>query len=181
MKTKSLFIILITVLLYGCASTESILAEFDESVDFENYSSFVICLDDLYVENTQDPAYDNNVVRELIANELELQMTERDHETNVFEPELQVGFELIIEKKEAEFVNCEANDDIGYWKECTIDTEIYTEETLVIYVSDFAKNQVIWQASMPCDMSKSKNKLEGYVKSVVEKVFNEYPKAKNKV
>ena len=102
MNLKQFTSVIITALLFSCASTEGVISEFDLTADFDNYSSFVICLDDLYVENTQDLAYDNNNVRQLIADELTAQMISRDHETNVFEPELQVGFELIIEKKEAQ-------------------------------------------------------------------------------
>lgn len=181
MKYQNLIITLIMTMLLGCASTESILSEFDESVDFENYSSFIICLDDLYVENTKDLAYDNTNVRQIISDKLIDQMIARDHETDVYEPELQVGFELILEKKEVEFVNCEVKSEYDYWKECTIDTEIYTEETLVIYVSELEKNQIIWQGSMSCDMNRSKTKLDFYINTIVEKIFNEYPKAKNKL
>lgn len=177
MKTLKLISYSIVLLLFGCAASSDLISEFDETVDFDKYSTFVICIDDLYVENTQYPNYDNNAVREIIAEEVEAQMIKKGHKTNVIKPELQAGFQLIVEEKEATFTNCEVRDEMSYWEECTINTEIYTEETLVLYVSDFSMNQVIWQASIKCDMNRSKGKLPAYVKELVTKLFNEYPKS----
>lgn len=174
LKTLS-FILLLTV--FGCASTEAVLAEFDESVDFDNYNTFVICLDDMFVENVNYPNYDNNEVRELIGNAVESEMIGKGHKTNVLEPQLQAGFKLLVEEKEATFYDCKEQDEYSYWAECTINTTIYTEETLVVYVSSFEKNQIIWQASIKCDMSRyNKKKLPEYVNELVATLFNEYPK-----
>jgi hypothetical protein len=179
MKSLKIIVALLAFLTFNCASTVGVLSEFDAAVDFENYSSFVICIDDLYVENTKFPEYDNNQVRDMIGSEIESQMEARDHQTNVLEPELQAGFTLLVEEKEAEFHNCDVQSEYEYWKECSIDTYVYTEETLVLYVSDIELNQVIWQASIQCDMNRSKTKLEPYVASLIEKLFNEYPKVPN--
>ena len=176
MKKLKTLTLAILVLLYGCASTEDLLSEFDETVDFDAYTTFVLCVDDLFVENTAYPNYDNNYVRQLLADAVELQMLNKGHRTNVLQPELQAGFQLIVEEKEATFTNCEVRDEYNYWEECTIDTVVYTEETLVLYVSDFAKNQIVWQASIPCNMNRSKAKLKTYIDELVVKLFNEYPK-----
>lgn len=172
-KYLALFII---SLLFGCASTSSLLSDFDESVDFNTYSTFVLCLDDLFVENTNYPNYDNNNVRQLIGEEMINQMKNKGHITNVPKPQLQVGFQLIVQEKETTFRNCEQDKEYGYWKECTLETIVYTEETLVLYVSDINMNQVIWQASITCDLNRSKRKLQAYVNELVVKLFNEYPK-----
>ncbi|MCK0109903.1 DUF4136 domain-containing protein [Flavobacteriaceae bacterium S0825] len=176
MKTLKTLSIIFLLTLYGCASTEAVLAEFDESVDFDSYNTFVLCIDDLFVENTNFPNHDNNKVRELIGNAVENEMINRGHKTNVMDPQLQAGFKLLVEEKEATFYDCKEQDEYSYWAECTINTTIYTEETLVVYVSDFEKNQIIWQASMTCDMSRYNKKLPGYINELVETLFNEYPK-----
>lgn len=173
---KKLGIFLVLILLYGCASTEVVISEFDENVEFDSYSTFVLCVDDLFVENTNYPGYDNNYIRELIGETLEQEMISRGHRTNVLDPELQVGFELIVEEKIAEFYNCEFDSEFNYWEECSIDSVQYTQETLVVYVSDFSKNQVIWQASIKCDLNRGKSKLHRIVNELIEKIFNEYPK-----
>lgn len=176
MKTSALYLLSILFFFGSCASTESVLSEFDETVSFDDYTTFVLCVDDLFVENTQFPKYDNNFIRELISEELESQMISRGHRTNVLNPELQVGFELIVEEKEATFKNCDVVDEYQYWKECTIDTIVYTEETVVIFVSDMARNQIIWQASVQANLNKPKTKLKDYIKELIERMFNEYPK-----
>jgi hypothetical protein len=178
MKTLKLISGILILTLFGCASTAGVLSEFDESVDFDNYTTFVLCIDDLFVENTNYPNYDNNEVRSMIGDAIETQMESKGHKTNVLNPELQAGFRLVVQEKETTFTNCERESEYGYWKECTIDTVIYTEETLVVYVSDINKNQVIWQASMTCDFNRTRGKLESYVNELVETLFNEYPKVR---
>ena len=179
MKTLKRFSFILLIMLFGCASTEVVLSEYDESIDFDQYNTFVLCIDDLFVENTLYPNYDNNEVRQLIGDAIEKEMVTLGHKTNVLNPQLQAGFKLIVEKKEATFYNCEVSDEYNYWRESTIDTIVYTEETLVVYVSDFEKNQIIWQASMTCNLNRSKSKLQPYVNELVEILFNEYPKVVN--
>ncbi len=177
---KAIKILSLNILFFfvGCVSTSelSILSDFDESVDFNNYTTFVICVDDLFVENTKYPKYDNNHVRQLIGKEIEDQMTGQGYKTNVIKPELQAGFQILIVEEEATFTNCNLQDDYDYWKTCTINTVTYTEETLVVYVSDLQKNQVVWQASTSCDLNKPKSALKKYVMNLVEGLFNSYPK-----
>ena len=178
MKAYKLLSLFSFILLFDCASTlqYSILSDFDETVNFNNYSTFVICIDDLFVENTKYPKYDNNYVRQLIGQEIENQMVDKGHKTNVLNPELQAGFQILIIEEEATFTNCNLQDDYNYWQTCTINTVTYTDETLVVYVSDLQKNQVIWQASISCDLNKPKSILDNYVMELVEGLFNKYPK-----
>lgn len=160
---------------FNCALTGTVISDFDDSINFNSYSSFVVCVDDLFVEHINYPKYDNNRVRALIAQEIETQMKNKGHITNVPDPQLQVGFQIVLERKSTTFTNCNIHYEFGYWKECTIDTIEYTEETLVVNVSDLKKNQVIWQASATCDLSRSKEALEPYVARLLESLFNEYP------
>lgn len=174
-KTLSLFLFFFII---GCASTSklSILSDYDESVDFNNYKTYVICIDDLYVENTKYPKYDNNNVRQIIGHEIENQMIGKGYKTNVLRPELQAGFQILIVEEEATFTNCDLQEDYNYWQTCTINTVTYTDETLVVYVSDLQKNQVVWQASISCDLNKPKTVLKNYVMDLVESLFDKYPK-----
>ena len=163
---------------FGCASTEnvSLISEYDNTAKFNEYQTFVICIDDLFVENTSYPEYDNNYIRQLIGKEIENQMIDYGYKTNVIRPQLQSGFQILLVKKEASFTNCDLQEDYSYWKACTINTVVYTEQTLVVYVSDLEKNQIIWQASINCDLNKNKNLLKSYIPDLVEKLFKEYPK-----
>lgn len=169
---------LLIFFILGCATTSdlSLLSDFDENAKFNDFQTFVICVDDLFVENTAYPKYDNNYVRQLIGKEIEDQMKGYGYTTNVVKPELQAGFQILIVQKEAVFTNCNLQEDYKYWKSCTINTVLYTEQTLVVYVSDLLKNQIIWQASVNCDLKKPKNQLEEYVKELVIALFEKYPK-----
>ena len=176
MKLHKLHTILVISIFFGCASSNVVLSDFDETIDFDSYTTFVFCIDDLFVENTKYPKSDNNTIRKLISNQIELHMINKGHKTNVINPQLQVGFQIVIEKKMNTFTNCEIQDNYNYWEKCTINTVEYTEETLVVYVSDFEKNQIIWQASKICDFKRSKKALKPYIEELVESILNEYPK-----
>ncbi|NNF35373.1 MAG: DUF4136 domain-containing protein [Saprospiraceae bacterium] len=168
------YLLLFTLL--GCATSNNLNAEFDDSVDFEAYETFVLCVDDFFVENTSYPEYDNLEIRQLIGKEVEKQMINRGHRTNVIKPQLQAGFRILLDHEEVVFTNCDVQTEYGYWKTCTINREVYTTETLVLHVSDIEKNQVIWQAKIDCDFNRSSKALEDYTKEIVETVFNEYPR-----
>ena len=178
MKSIKTWGLIVFLLIFGCGSTADlkVLSDFDETAGFNNYQTFVICVDDLFVENTNYPKYDNNTVRQLIGKEIEEQMEGLGYKTNVLKPELQAGFQLLIIQEEATFSNCDLEDSYNYWQSCTIKNITYTEETLVVYVSDMQMNQVIWQASVSCDMNKPEVVLKSYVMDLVDKLFDEYPK-----
>lgn len=169
----------ILILIFGCASTSDVkvLYDFDETANFNDYTTFVICVDDLFVENSNYPKYDNNTVRQLIGKEIEDQMEGLGYKTNVIRPELQAGFQLLIVEEEAMFTNCDLHENYNYWQSCTIKNVTYTEETLVVYVSDLQKNQVIWQASVDCDLNRPEIALKNYVMDIVDKLFDKYPKS----
>ena len=162
-------------LLIGCAASVDIISEYDEEVDFNYYETFMLCLDDFQVDNTKYPNLDNTFVRELIAGQVDNQMTSLGYRTNVFKPQLQAGFKIAITEKESIVKNCELNNEFDYWRTCTISTVTYTKETLIVYVSDLKKNQVIWQATIPCELDKSKHTLTKYTKTLVDQLFLEFP------
>lgn len=172
---RTIRILPLLLFLIGCATPSNLSSEYDESIDFDDYSSFVLCVEDLFVENTDFPQYDNVEVRSLIGGEVESQMIQKGYKNNVSKPELQAGFRIILSKEEVVFTNCDFQTEYKYWESCTINREIYTRETLVAYVSDIEKNQVIWQAKIDCDLNKSPNALKKHVKEIVSKVFETYP------
>lgn len=175
MKSLKYFSLFIFVLLFGCAATVDIISEYDDDVDFNYYETFVLCLDDFQVDNTKYPNLDNSYVRELIAGEIDNHMTALGYRTNVFKPQLQAGFKISITEKESIIKECEFDNEFDYWRTCTINTVTYTKETLILYVSDIEKNQVIWQATIPCELDKSKHALRKHTKSLVDQLFLEFP------
>jgi len=174
------FISLVTVMFFlGCGSTADlkVLSDYDETASFNDYQTFVICIDDLFVENSNYPKYDNNNIRQLIGKEIEDQMEGLGYKTNVIKPELQAGFQLLIIQEETTFTNCDLQEDYNYWQTCTIKNVTYTEETIVVYVSDLQKNQVIWQASVSCNLNRPEIGLKSYIMDLVDVLYNSYPKS----
>jgi hypothetical protein len=175
MKRLRIITILSTFILFHCAAPNHISSDYDESINFDSYSTFVVCVDDYFVENPSYPNYDNKEVRQLIGDEIAVQMEQRGHQTNVIKPQLQAGFKILLRNEEVVFSNCDEQTEYEYWDTCTINKEVYTQETLVLYVSDINKNQVIWQAMIDCDLNKPNKELRKYISQLVAVIFKEYP------
>ncbi|MFD2824726.1 DUF4136 domain-containing protein [Lacinutrix iliipiscaria] len=175
MKTFKSFSLIATLLVLGCAAPNAIISEYDETIDFNYYDTFVLCVEDFNINNTKHPELDNTYVRELIGLEVENNMEVLGYKTNVLQPQLQAGFKIAITEEEVMVRNCEVQEKLGYWETCTINNVIYTRETLIVYVSDINKNQVIWQATIPCELNKSKKRLQHYIKPLIEELFLEFP------
>lgn len=167
------------LLLLGCVTPSVIISEYDRDIDFNYYDTFLLCVEDFYVNNNNHPELDNIYVRELIGLEIENQMETLGYKTNVLKAQLQVGFKIVITEEEVMVKNCEIREEFGYWNTCTINNVIYTRETLIVYVSDIDMNQVIWQANISCDLNKSKTGLESYIQYLISELFMEYPEVIN--
>lgn len=163
-------------LVLGCASTSEVIYDYNLDINFSDYDTYVLCIDDLFVENYNYPNIDNEAVRQELGEAVSEQMEIRDHRTNVFDPQLQVGFRIAIKEETVEFNNCEHSGELEYWEECRIHNEKYQTETLVVYVADFKTNEIIWQASLRCDLNKSRKNLRPYIDELVAKLFETYPK-----
>ena len=160
----------------GCATTSNIVYDYNLNVDFDKYSTFVICTEDLFPETTTHPKIDNEVNRSIIANAITKELELKGHETNVFNPELQAGFRIVVNKETVSFKDCSYSEDFGYWKECKITEETYDQESLIVYIADFKTNTIIWQASIYCNLNKSDKKLQYYISTLVSKLYDTYPK-----
>lgn len=176
MRIYSFITGLLFLLLFNCAATSEVVYDYNLNIDFNQYNTYVLCLEDFKVEHINYPNLDNDYLRNLIGDAVAVEMEEKAHKTNVFEPQLQAGFRIIISEKTVEFKNCEHSKDLEYWENCTIHQETYDEETLIAYVADFKTNKVLWHASTICDLNKSKKKLKPYVDGLVSDLFETYPK-----
>ena len=179
MKSLKYISLILIFLILGCAATNNIRSEHDHTIDFDFYETFVLCADDFLVDYINHPNLDNLFVRELIGDEIDLQMTSLGYKSDAIKPQLQAGFKIDITEEEVTFSNCDTEGEIDYWKSCTINTAIYTNETLIVSVSDISKNQVIWQASITCDLNKPKTVLPEYIQSLVTQLFEQYPIHRN--
>lgn len=167
---------IVLVLLFNCAASTEVVYDYNLETNFNDYDTYVLCVDDFFVEHSKHPNLDNENIRRLIGDAVAIEMENKDHRTNVFDPQLQAGFRLLISEETAEFENCEHSKELEYWENCTIHTETYEEETLVVYVADFNTNKVLWHASILCDLNKPEKKLQAYIQALVSDLFETYPK-----
>lgn len=176
MKLFKFYLGALLMLNASCASTQEVMFDYNLDVDFNQFSTFVLCVDDLFVEYTNQPNYDNKTVRNYLADAVEYEMKKRHHKTNVLNPELQVGFTITLTENTVSFSDCEEGNALGYWKECKVEERTYLEETLITYVSDYNTNEIIWQASIQCSLNKPRNVLKEHIEELVRQLFDTYPK-----
>ncbi|WP_422104126.1 DUF4136 domain-containing protein [Winogradskyella sp.] len=176
MRVYSFISGLLLVLLFNCAATSEVVYDYNIEVDFNQYETYVLCIEDFAVEHINHPDLDNDAVRQFIGDAVAVEMENKAHKTNVLKPQLQAGFKILISEETAEFKSCEYSEHLVYWENCTIHQETYEEETLVVYVADFNTNRVLWHASIICELNKSKKKLKPYIDGLVKDLFATYPK-----
>ncbi|MBO3116457.1 DUF4136 domain-containing protein [Winogradskyella sp. DF17] len=176
MGIKSVISAFLLLFVMSCASTSEVIYDYNIDVDFNQYDTFVLCMDDFFVEHDNHPNLDTEETRQIIGDAVEVEMKNTGHRTNVFDPQLQAGFRILIKEQTAQFQNCEHSEDLQYWETCTIHEETYEEETLVVYIADFKTNKVLWHASIICDFNKPKKQLKPYIAGLVKDLFETYPK-----
>ncbi|WP_370392135.1 DUF4136 domain-containing protein [uncultured Winogradskyella sp.] len=176
MKVNTVISALLLLFLMNCASTNEVIYDYNMDVDFNQYDTFVLCMDDFFVEHDNHPKLDSEETRQIIGDAVEKEMELTGHRTNVFDPQLQAGFRILISEQTAQFQNCEHSKDLEYWENCTIHQKTYEEETLVVYVADFKSNIVLWHASVMCNLNQPKKQLKPYITRLVKDLFETYPK-----
>lgn len=175
MKTYQIPYLISFILILSCAATSSIVFDYDLDEDFNQHNSFIVCEDDLLVANKNYPNYDNSKIRQFLSEEVTSTLEDFGLQEDTNNPDLQVGFRLVITEKTMEFKDCSDLEKFQYWDECKVETIIYTKETLIVYVSNLKKNQIVWQASIPCDMNKSESRLKTHINESIMALFETYP------
>ena len=176
MRVYSIISGFILLLLLNCAATSEVVYDYNLEVDINQYDTYVLSIEDFTVEHLNHTKIANDVVRQIIGDAVAVEMENKSHKTNVWEPQLQAGFRIVISEETVEFENCEHSKHLEYWESCTIHEETYEEETLIVYVADFATNKVLWHASIVCELEKSEKKLKPYINGLVKDLFDTYPK-----
>jgi hypothetical protein len=176
MSVYKVFSGLTLLFLFNCATTNEVIYDYNLDTDFNQYDTYVLCVEDFFVENINYPHLDNQVIRTYIRDAVDDEMINTGHKTNVLNPQLQAGFRLLISEETVEFENCEHSAQLEYWESCTIQHETYEHETLVVYVSDFNTNKILWHASISCDLNIPKKNLQSYISGLVKDLFATYPK-----
>jgi hypothetical protein len=155
----------------SCQTTD-IDSEFDRRINYAAYHSFSVCLDDFQIDAKNHPEYNSEKMKTQIKDAIESEM-KNYYSVNDMIPELRVGVKISIEDKKFTYRSCDRQEDYHLWPECRLKTFEYSEGTLLIYVADVAKNQIIWNASIAGmtreDLIGNKKLIDNLVKSLFEK------------
>lgn len=176
MKVIDLLASLLLVLNLSCASTQNVVFDYNLDIDFNQYSTYVLCIDDLFVEHTTQPNLDNKLIRNHLANAIDYEMKRRHHQTNVLNPQLQVGFIITLNETSTTFTDYNTDNPLNYWQECKIKEKTFQKETLITYVANYKTNEIIWQASLDCNLNKPKGALKNHINELIKQLFDTYPK-----
>jgi hypothetical protein len=90
-------------------------------------------------------------------------------------PELLAGFKVIIKDTSVTFKSCTSRDEFTYWPECTFRTYKYTQGTLILYLTDARKRQVIWQSSVSGVLDGQSGKMDKVIARAVKDMFRDFP------
>lgn len=174
MISKSFFSVLITIILSACTGI-TIRSDYDSQVDFNNYKTFTLCQADLQVENENQPLYDNSLNRSRIKKAIEEDMMDKGYVLDDATPQLLAGFHIVIKDRTVMTSNCRGFEEYQYWPECRVNTYYYTEGTLIIYITDISKNQIIWQGSAEGVLNIDPDKMEKTIAKTVSDIFKKFP------
>jgi len=178
MRYIHVFTIGVLLFLTSCQTTE-INSDYDNKIDFPSYHSFSVCLDDFQITSDKHPEYNNEKMKGLIKSAIETEM-KKFYSNNDSSTELRVGVNIKVEDKDFTYRSCERQDEYHRWPECKMKTYEYTEGTLLIYVADISKQQVIWQASFTGMTREDLIENEKVINRVVKSIFEKYPLAVGK-
>ena len=170
---KAIFYLAIAPFLFWACSGMNVDSSFDTNSKFSSYKTYSICTDDLRSENGNNAVYDNPETRQLIREAIEGEMA-KYYKPNESDPDLLVGFEMVVKDKKVIYRNCRADKENG-GPVCTLETTNYTEGTLLIYVTDLKKDIVIWQASANGVLNDAPLKTKKLVNKTVGRLFEEFP------
>lgn len=173
MKIQNLFLVILIVFISSCQTTE-INSDFDNKIDFSSYHSFSICLDDFQISSYAHPEYDNEKMKVYFKEAIESEMR-KYYTSDEVSPELHVGVNIKIEDKKFTYRSCDNKDIYHEWPECRMKTFEYTEGTLLVYVADVSKKQIIWQASLSGMTKEDLIENKKVINRIVENLFQTFP------
>ena len=170
------FITFVSSIFFLCSCTDiAVYSDYDKQVDFSKYTTYFICSEAMEVKNLNYPMYDNTFNRNYIKEGILAEMNKIGYQEVDLNPDLQVNFQIIINDKLMTIKNCSGIGVYDYWPDCRINTYDYTEGTLIIYVSDINKNQIIWQGSAMGILDVTPEKIKKVIDKTVIQIFKDYP------
>jgi len=172
MKIRNLFLFGL-LFLFSCETSE-IISDYDSKINFSSYRTFSVCLDDFQISSYKHPEYNSEKMKNHLRSAIETEM-QKYYRTDDASPELRVGLNVKIEDKKFTYRSCDNKDVYHEWPECRMKTYQYTEGTLLIFVADVAKNQLIWQASVSGITNNDLIENEKVINRLVQNLFQKFP------
>ena len=165
---------LLGLMLFLAACSPEITYESDPGVDMKQYTTFEICPDDLLVLGDENPVYDNESNRKLIADRIRQELMAKGMKEQNGSSELFVNFDIQVTDKVQWTSSCTPNEENRYWEQCEIKEMNFEEGTLSIRFTDLAKNQVVWQGSASAAMVKRKVAVEKIIDEAIGEILRHF-------
>jgi len=167
-KALRLLLTLPLLLLAPCAFAQKVTVEFDSTVDFSKYHTFLIRMGRL---NSKNPALNNELVKKRLDMDIESGLTTRGL---VISPTLKADLNVRYTMGTLRKVETEAYP--AGWR--GFGTRIvrvpYSEGTLVIDLRDPSTMSLVWR-SIAREEKDDPNKIEGKLEDMVRKSIEKYP------
>ena len=167
-------LLLISLLLSNSCHTTEVNSDYDSKINFSSYKTFSVCLDDFQINSYKHPEYNSEKMKNQLKNAIESEM-QKYYKVDDASPELHVGLNVKIEDKKLTYRSCDSKSVYHEWPECRLKTYEYTEGTLLIFVADVSKNQLIWQASITGITSNDLIENEKLINRLVQNLFQKFP------
>jgi hypothetical protein len=168
------------LLLTGCSKLD-VTTDYDKTVIFSEYENYSFCVEDMEVTNEKHPDYDNAVNRSLIQTAMQKELEKIGFKNEEEDPELLAGFRIIIKDTSITFRSCTTRGEFTYWPECTFKTYNYTQGTLILYLTDSRKRQIIWQSTVNGVLDGQAGKMDKIIDQAVKEMFRDFPMNKEQV
>ena len=188
MRTSiSLLTLLSALLLVSCSSDLQIETDMDKDADFDNYSSFFFL-----PWNEENSKIINPVDRDILMNQVKVQLMDRGHAYNEERGDLAVSLFVVLEDKSSTSAYTSHYSGYGYgpynpgwgwgggYPTTHYSTHHYVVGTLVVDVFDESNKRLIWQGVASKTVDENPNSRDRTIPRVIDYLFKEYPRAKIK-
>jgi len=181
MKTNTFSILLILVLLVvdGCAPSMRVYTDFDREYNIRNYPTYTWA-EDIELEVKNNPLYYNELTDKRIKNAVNDQLNVKGYRLTTESPDLILHYHIVVEDR-TEI----QSDPYGYYGPYWMRTRTYSYQyklgTLIIDFMDAQNKNLIWRgwAVSVLDQDFNPDKNEVRIRTAVTDILEKLPPANN--
>ncbi len=148
--------------------------EYDSSVNFRSYKYYSICSADLNMEGERIDSSFKEEIKNRFINAVQHEMNTY-YQLNDVKAELKIGFNLKTTDKKNIYRICDRPPGTGAVPVCHLDSVVYNEGTLLIYIADIKMNQIIWQSTITGIVNYNDLRNKKLIDKTIHRLFKEYP------